>query len=204
MKIQQLFVTGIGTGVGKTVVSAVLTEHLKADYWKPIQSGDLEQSDSLTVQNLASKEIRFHPEKFRLKLAASPHKSAKKENIKIHLNDFELPKTDNHLIVEGAGGLYVPLNDFTYMTDLIKKLKLPVVLVANDYLGCINHTLLSLESLSKQEIEVQYFVFNGDFDEDTESAIRNYLDSKIKIIQIPTIDNLTQENIQKISKQIHL
>src|SRR6202000_3413555 len=107
-----LFVTGIGTGIGKTVVSAVLTEKLKADYWKPVQSGDLDNSDTLKVKSLVSNTVSvFHPETYRLTQPYSPHKSAAIDGISIEKEKFIIPQTNNHLVIEGAGGLMVPLND---------------------------------------------------------------------------------------------
>jgi dethiobiotin synthetase len=112
MTNKPIFVTGIGTGVGKTIVSAILVEKLKADYWKPIQSGDLEDSDTLKVKSLISNtKSVFHPEAYRLTQPFSPHKSAKIDNITIEADKIILPKTDNQLVIEGAGGLMVPLAD---------------------------------------------------------------------------------------------
>ena len=199
---KKLFVTGIGTGIGKTICSAVLVEHLKADYWKPIQSGDLDQTDSMLVQSLVSNKTKIHPERHRFKLAASPHKSASMENISIQLKAFILPETENHLIVEGAGGLWVPLSDEVFMLDLIKKLELAVVLVAKDYLGCINHSLLSIESLRKNKIPITYFIFNGTFDEDTFRVIKKYLDQETQILLIPDLRILEPNTIREIANQL--
>ena len=199
---KKLFVTGIGTGIGKTICSAILVEHLKADYWKPIQSGDLDQTDSMLVQSLVNNKITIHPERHRFKLAASPHKSAAQENISIQLEDFELPETENHLIVEGAGGLWVPLSDEVFMLDLIKKLKLPVVLVANDYLGCINHTLLSIETLRKNNIPLAYFIFNGTFDEDTFRVIKKFLDKETQILHIPHLETIDTNAFREIANNL--
>ncbi|WP_300675325.1 dethiobiotin synthase [Soonwooa sp.] len=204
MNNQKLFITGIGTGIGKTIVSAIFTDNLKADYWKPVQSGDLDETDSMKVKELVSHEVAIHPEKYQLQLAASPDKSAKAENIEIKLEDFKLPKTTKNLIVEGAGGLFVPLNKNQYIIDLIQKLNFPIVLVTSDYLGCINHTLLSLEALKNRNIELKYFVFNGDFDSDTENSILQYLDDSVAIIRIPSIKNLDKSSIKLISNSIKL
>ena len=199
---KKLFVTGIRTGIGKTICSAILAEHLIADYWKPIQSGDLDQTDSMLVQSLVNNKITIHPERHRFKLAASPHKSAAQENISIQLEDFELPETENHLIVEGAGGLWVPLSDEVFMLDLIKKLKLPVVLVANDYLGCINHTLLSIETLRKNNIPLAYFIFNGTFDEDTFRVIKKFLDKETQILHIPHLETIDTNAFREIANNL--
>ncbi|WP_353166333.1 dethiobiotin synthase [Empedobacter brevis] len=199
---KKLFVTGIGTGIGKTIVSAILTEALQADYWKPVQSGDLDRSDSELVKSLTSENIIIHQERYQLQLAASPHQSAKKENIEIKLTDFSLPVTSNHLIVEGAGGLFVPLNEKEFMLDVIQHLNLPVVVVSTNYLGCINHTLLSIEALKNRGILIDLFVFNGEFDEDTHQIILKHLPEDIEKIYLPKIDLLTKENLQKIAVTI--
>lgn len=170
-----LFVTGIGTDVGKTVISAVLVEKLQADYWKPIQSGDLDNSDTMKVQRLISNSItRFHPEAYRLTQPYSPHKSAALDGITINLDQIKLPDTDNQLIIEGAGGLMVPLNDEHFVVDLIQMFNAEVILVVKHYLGSINHTLLSLELLKQKKIKVRALIFNGDRDEYSESIVRKH------------------------------
>jgi dethiobiotin synthetase len=157
-----LFVTGIGTGIGKTLVSAVLVEKLKADYWKPVQSGDLDKSDSLSVQSLISNTVtKIHPESYKLTQPFSPHKSAAIDGITIDPDTINLPKTNNSLIVEGAGGLMVPLNNEFLIIDLIKKLNIEVVLVSQNYLGSINHTLLSIHALKNYGIPIRGIIFNG-------------------------------------------
>ncbi len=157
-----LFVTGIGTGIGKTIVSAVLVEKFKADYWKPVQSGDLDKSDSLSVQSLISNDVtKIHPESYKLTQPFSPHKSAAIDGITIDPDNINLPKTSNTLIVEGAGGLMVPLNNEFLIIDLIKKLGIEVVLVSQNYLGSINHTLLSIHALKSYDIPIRGIVFNG-------------------------------------------
>jgi len=157
-----LFVSGIGTGIGKTMVSAVLVEKLKADYWKPVQSSDLDKSDSFAIKNLISnKDSKIHPETYRLSQPYSPHKSAAIDKLNIDPQKITLPQTDNTLIIEGAGGLMVPLTDRFLMIDLIKKLNIPVVLVSQNYLGSINHTLLSIEVLKQYKIPIKGIIFNG-------------------------------------------
>ena len=142
----KLFVTGIGTEVGKTVIAAILTEKLKADYWKPVQAGDLDDSDTMKVRALVSNSVSvFHEEGFRLNHPMSPHAAAERDGVEIGLEDFEMPQTENHLVIEGAGGLMVPLNDQDCVIDLIEGSGTEVVLVSRNYLGSINHTLLSIE-----------------------------------------------------------
>lgn len=160
-----LFVTGIGTGIGKTIVSAVLVEKLKADYWKPIQSGDLDKSDSLSVQSLISNTVtKIHSESYRLTQPFSPHKSAAIDGITIDPDTIHLPETNNTLIIEGAGGLMVPLNNEFLIIDLIRKLDIEVVLVSQNYLGSINHTLLSIYALKHYDIPIRGIIFNGNED----------------------------------------
>lgn len=170
--MNQFFVTGIGTEVGKTIVSAVLTEALEADYWKPIQSGDLDNTDSMKIERwISNPHTRIHPERYRLNQPLSPHASAALDGVEIKVSDFELPRTDRPLIVEGAGGLLVPLSLQETMLDLIEHLQLPVILVVRHYLGSINHTLLSLEVLRVRGIELVGIVYNGVENEASEQAI---------------------------------
>ncbi|PJA09670.1 MAG: dethiobiotin synthase [Flavobacteriales bacterium CG_4_10_14_0_2_um_filter_32_8] len=173
--MKRYFITGIGTNIGKTIVSAILTEALEADYWKPIQAGDLEFSDSLKVESLISNtKTKIHPEAYRLNQPMSPHLAAKLDNVIIDLNKITLPKTTNHIIIEGAGGLMVPLNKEELVIDLIKKLDAEVILVSQNYLGSINHTLLSLESLKVRNLKVKGIIFNGDENKASEKYILNY------------------------------
>ncbi len=199
---KKLFVTGIGTEIGKTVCSSIITKYFKADYWKPIQSGDLHFSDSMKIKEWVGENVVIHPEKYRLKLAASPHQSALEEGILINSNDFKLPETQNNLIVEGAGGLMVPISDDEFIIDLIEKLNLPVVLVVKNYLGCINHTLLSLMALEQKNIKLEYLILNGSFPEDTERVICKNIQEETKIIRIPDLEKITKENIERITKQL--
>ena len=169
--MRNVFVTGIGTGVGKTVVAAALARHLKADYWKPIQCGDLDRTDSMSVREWIGLSGIIHPEQFRLSLPKSPHAAAAAVDVTIDLNDFILPSTPRGLIVEGAGGLLVPLNLKDTMADLILHLSLPVVVVVRHYLGSINHTLLTCSVLRAKGIAVEGLIFNGNPDPYSEEAI---------------------------------
>ena len=199
---KKLFITGIGTEIGKTVCSAILTKYFKADYWKPIQSGDLHFSDSMKIKEWVGENVVIHAERYQLQLAASPHQSALEEGILINSNDFKLPETQNNLIVEGAGGLMVPISDDEFIIDLIEKLNLPVALVVRNYLGCINHTLLSLMALKQKNIKLEYLILNGSFPADTERIICKNIQQETKIIRIPEIENITKENIERITKQL--
>lgn len=157
------FVTGIGTDVGKTIISAILTEALKADYWKPVQAGNLDSTDSMLVKSLVSNsKTKIHPESYRLKLPASPHYAAAQENITIRLSEIKIPKTDNNLIIEGAGGVMVPLNEKENIIDLIKYLNVKVILVVKNYLGSINHSMLTIQALQSAGITIEGIVFNDE------------------------------------------
>lgn len=172
---RQFFVTGIDTEVGKTVIAAMLTEGLEADYWKPIQAGDLQHTDTDKVKAwVSNSKTQFWKEAYAFKTPASPHYSAALENVEISLEKIQLPASSNHLIVEGAGGLMVPLNDQFLIIDLIKKLNLPVVLVSKNYLGSINHTLLSIEMLQASKVSIKGIVFNGEAVPATENYILKY------------------------------
>jgi len=199
--MKQLFITGIGTEVGKTICSAVLTQYFKADYWKPVQSGDLEYTDTHKIESWTENTV-CHPETYRFKLAASPHQSAREENVQIDLDQFHLPETQNSLIVEGAGGLMVPLTDDIFMIDLIEKLDLPVALVVRNYLGCINHTLLSIMALEQKKLKLEYLILNGVFPPDTERVICNFIKRETRIIRIPEINQPTKDSIKAAAEQL--
>ncbi len=201
---QPIFITGIGTGVGKTIISAIVTEKLKADYWKPIQSGDLDNSDTLKVRDLVSnKTTRFYPEAYRLTQPFSPHKSAAIDNVVIDIQTIIPPKTDNQLIIEGAGGLMVPPNDNALIIDLIKQLNAQVILVSQNYLGSINHTLLSLSMLKQYEIPVRGIVFNGDKDIYSKTFILNYSGVK-ELGHVPVLDTINSKKIRGAGSYITL
>jgi dethiobiotin synthetase len=204
MPDKPLFITGIGTGIGKTIVSAVLTEKLQSDYWKPIQSGDLDDSDTLKVKGLVSNDRSvFHEEAYRLTQPYSPHKSAAIDGITIDLNKITTPKADNRLLIEGAGGLMVPLNDEYLMIDLIKKLDVEVILVSQNYLGSINHTLLPVAILKQYDIKIAGIIFNGKTDENSESYILNYTGVKL-LGKLPEFEHVDKDAIIKAGSFITL
>lgn len=154
------FVTAIGTDSGKTLVSTLITEMLGCGYWKPIQAG--KPTDTDAVKSLISNpECTFFPEQFLLKTSASPHYSAQVDGVQLSTDKFELP-TKNQLVIEGVGGLLVPINDHEVVIDLIPKFRSDVILVANLYLGSINHTLLTIEELKRRNLSVKGIIFNGD------------------------------------------
>ncbi|MBT8187191.1 MAG: dethiobiotin synthase [Croceitalea sp.] len=166
----KLFVTGISTDVGKTIASAILVEALEADYWKPIQAGDLDNSDSHKIERLVSNtKTIVHKNSYALKTPMSPHAAADIDNIHIKLSNIIEPKTENHLIIEGAGGLMVPLNDHDTILDLIKP-TYKVIVVSRHYLGSINHSLLTINALKAKGFKVG-IIFSGDEHPTTENII---------------------------------
>lgn len=194
------FVTAIGTDCGKTLTSAILCEALQADYWKPIQAGIPRDTD--TVRELVSNKItRFHPERFLLKMPASPHAAARAEGIQISLESFQLPPAHNNLIIEGAGGCLVPLNDEDFVIDLIRELRARVVLVSNMYLGSINHTLLTLEAFATRNISVEGLIFNGDKNEESERIILHH--AKVNcLLRIRKERVINSEVVRSYAKQL--
>ena len=171
MKTQTYFITGISTEVGKTIASAIITEALQADYWKPIQAGELDNSDTHKVQKLVSnKKTQFHPSAFNLKTPMSPHAAAKLDGVTISAKKIKRPMTENNLVIEGAGGLLVPINNGETIADLIKK-EDQVIVVSRHYLGSINHTLLTIEALKARNLNVLGIIFSGSEHPSTESII---------------------------------
>lgn len=157
-----VFVTGTDTAIGKTVAAAYLVRALDADYWKPVESGAAPRSsDRDIVRRLAElPENRCHPSAYALAAAASPHEAARREHASISLDRITRPPSARPLVVEGAGGVLVPLNARHYMVDLIASLGLPAVLVARDALGTINHTLLSIEALRRRRVRIAGVILN--------------------------------------------
>ncbi len=168
-----IIVAGIGTEVGKTVISAILCQAINADYWKPVQAGSLDNTDSHFVSKLLgeSSDCQVWPESICLSQPMSPHAAAEIDNLEISLDALCPPKAQNHLVVELAGGLMVPLSNTISNIDLVKKLASPVVLVANYYLGSINHTLLSLYLLKSQNIQILGIIFNGKLNAQSQEII---------------------------------
>lgn len=197
-----LFVTGIGTNVGKTIASAVLTEALEADYWKPVQSGAREGSDSEVIRLLISNSHSFvHPETYLLKEPLSPHFAAKLEGVEIDFTYVNPPLTGNTLIIEGAGGLLVPLNKKEFVIDLARKFHCEMVLVISNYLGCINHSLLSIDYLVKNNYPIHSLIFNGTFEPEVRNAIEAYA-PPCQMIDIPDFNGLTKENIKSAAIRV--
>lgn len=189
-------VTGIGTDVGKTVVSAIIAQALEADYWKPIQSGELENSDSQKIDRLTNENVHVLPERYRLTQPMSPHASAAIDGIQLQLSELVLPDTNRNLLVEGAGGLMVPINDTDLLIDAFKQWNLPVIIVSRHYVGSINHTLLTIEALQHRGITIKGLVFLGDENKATESFILNHSNVPF-LVRIPLVAEVTIDFVQQ-------
>ncbi len=188
---QGLIVTGTDTGVGKTVFAAALAGALQATYWKPVQCGLADGSDSTRVEALAGLAPgRVLPEAYRLAMPASPHRAAEAEKIEISLSKLTLPEVGGPLVIEGAGGLMVPLNRQALMIDLFARWRLPVVLVARTALGTINHSLLSIEALNGRNIPILGIAFVGEEIADTERTIAE-MGNVRRLGRLPLLDPLT-------------
>jgi len=199
--MHRIMVAGIGTDVGKTIVSAILTTLLKGDYWKPIQCGEEENSDTATMKRwLGTTTHTIHPPAYSLKAPLSPHHAARLENISIGLDSITLPQTTRPLIIEGVGGILVPLTSKTSSLDLFKSWDCQWVIVSRHYLGSINHTLLTLEVLKQLCLPVFGIIFNGEHNPDSEAAI-------LEISQVSALGrllpeaNLNPQTIQRYAKQ---
>jgi dethiobiotin synthetase len=198
--MKKIFVTGIGTDIGKTVVSAVLVEALKADYWKPVQTGSFFSRDTVEVKRIISNtKSQFHPESYLLKQPMSPHAAAELEGVEIHMDQINLPQTTNHLVIEGAGGLMVPLNRNHFMIDLIQKFDAEVILVVKNYLGSINHTLLSIDVLKSRGLKIMGIIINEEPHALSENIILQY--SGLKLLgRIEKEGMIKKEVIEKYAK----
>ena len=195
-KNKQFIITGIGTDIGKTVVSAIIAQSLDAFYWKPIQAGELENSDSIKVQNWTTDSVTILPEVFQLSQPMSPHAAAEIDGVEITNEALQLPLVERNLVVEGAGGLLVPLNNKRLLLiDLFKEWNLPVIVVSRHYVGSINHTLLTVEALKNRKINIEGIVFVGDENKATESFILTYSNLKM-IARIPLTNEVNRAFIQ--------
>jgi len=198
----QFVICGIGTDVGKTVASAIIAQALEAAYWKPVQAGDLHFSDSIKVNQWTDDKVKVLPERYLLNEPMSPHAAAKIDGISIQADDFQIPEVAGNLVIEGAGGLMVPVNSEGLLyIDLFQKWNLPVILISRHYLGSINHTLLSAEALKSRNITVEGIVFIGEENSATESIIMQVTGLNM-IGRIPIVDEV---NITFVTEQaLHL
>ena len=205
--MRPFFISGIGTGIGKTIVAAVLTEALRADYWKPVQAGFDSGTDSNLIASLISNsETVIHPETYKLQMAASPHIAAAEENCRIDIGriaeDFNLLNNDRPLIIEGAGGLMVPLNEKEFVTDLIKKLNAILILVSRNYLGSINHSLMTAEVCRLRGLDVAGWVFNDKY-LNYENEISIWSGYR-PLFSLPFMESITRVNIAHAAGRIDL
>ncbi len=192
--MKRFFVTGISTDVGKTLVSSVITEALHADYWKPVQAGNPEASDMLRVQQLISNtKSVMHPSRYNLRSPMSPHAAAALDGVELRLSELTEPVTGNDMVIEGAGGLLVPLNEKETIFDLIRP-HYKVLVVSRHYLGSINHTLLTLEWLKLHHI-LPFLIFSGDEHSSTENII-------LRKTGVPCLGRIAEEG--KIDKEVVL
>jgi len=181
----KLFITGIGTDVGKTIASSILVEAIEADYWKPIQAGDLDNSDTHKVEKYVSNTTTtFHKNAYALRTPASPHYAAEIDGITIDVKKIIEPTITNHLVIEGAGGILVPINSTDCVIDLIQP-DYKVIVVSRHYLGSINHTLMTIEILKSRKLNVAGIIFSGDENKATESIILE----KTNVPMIGRMDN---------------
>lgn len=198
------FITGISTEVGKTVASAIITEALEADYWKPIQAGELDNCDTKKVQRLISNtNSKFHENSYALNTPMSPHAAADIDHITIELKNIKPPKTKNHLVIEGAGGLLVPINTKNTILDLIKP-NYKVIIVSRHYLGSISHTLLTLNLLKEKGFDVA-LIFSGNEHKTTEDIITKMTNVKVigRIEEEPYFDkNVVLEYAEKFKDHL--
>lgn len=202
--MKSYFVSGIGTDVGKTIASAILVEALEADYWKPIQAGELNNTDTMKVRSLISnKKSILHTERYLLSQPQSPHAAATNDGIEIDLKTIQIPNTTNTLIIEGAGGLMVPLNNQYLVIDLIQQLNAEVILISKNYLGSINHTLLSFEALKSRNIPIAGIIFNGKPNKASEEFILNH--TKLTcILRINEEQEITKTTISNYKSLLQL
>jgi dethiobiotin synthetase len=169
----KIFITGISTDVGKTISAAIVVEALEADYWKPVQAGDLDHSDSHKIKaKISNRKTRIFENSYKLNTPASPHLAAEIDGIKIDLKQMVEPVTSNHLVIEGAGGIFVPLNANDLIIDLIQP-DYKVIVISRHYLGSINHTLLTIEAIQNRGFKVAGIIFSGSENKATESLILN-------------------------------
>jgi dethiobiotin synthase len=202
--VHGFFVTGTDTDVGKTLVSAWLLSHLDACYWKPVQAGTEPETDSATVRRIAgATEDRILPEAYVLPEAMAPHEAARRADITIEFEKLVPPPCDRMLIVEGAGGLMVPLTGDAYVIDLAEELELPIILVSRSTLGTINHTLLSLEAIRRRGLPLAGVIISGPETPHNRAALERYGQAEI-IAEIPWLDSVTRSALLVIEPEIDL
>lgn len=199
-----IIIAGIHTGIGKTVCSAVICQALGYDYWKPVQAGELNNSDSIFIdKNVTNPNTVIHQERYRLTIPASPHYAAAIDGVEIKAADFMLPQTDNDIVVETAGGIMSPLSNSFLNIDLMQQLQLPVIIVSNNYLGSINHTLLTVAAMQQRNIPVKGLVFSGSEFASTREFILQYTRLPL-LFSIPAFEKITPEVIADFAKTVSI
>lgn len=194
------FVTAIHTDSGKTLVSAILCEALLADYWKPIQAGY--PTDTETVRQLISNSTStIHPENHRLRTPASPHAAAALERVALSVGDLVCPQTTRDLIIEGAGGCLVPINENEFIIDIASRFDAQVILVSNLYLGSINHTLLTFEALKKRHATIRGIIFNGVPNLESEKIILHHTGLPC-LLRIQQEKEITKETVKHYAAEL--
>lgn len=194
------FVTAIGTDSGKTFISAIITKALKADYWKPIQAGF--PTDSEAIKRLLGETTTIHPERYVLNTPASPHMAAAIDKVEIKISDFELPRKESeHLVIEGAGGILVPINEKDYVIDLAQSMGCEVILVCDLYLGSINHSLLSINELKRRGLSLKGIVFNGDANPDSERIIEKVAGVPV-LLRVAKEAEVTADTVEKYAVKL--
>lgn len=198
--MKNYFLTAIGTDCGKTLASAIVCQSLGFEYWKPIQSGILD-IDSEKIKSLVDNpKVVIHPERYLLQTPVSPHQSAVLDNISIKLTDFDLPFSQNAILIEGAGGVLVPINlEGDFVIDIAKKFQCEIVLVVSLYLGCINHTLLTISELNRRGFIFKGIIFNGKSNLFSQDVILKYANCPV-LLHIETELEITKETIKKYAK----
>lgn len=201
-----IIIVGIHTGIGKTICSAIVCQALGYDYWKPVQAGDLDNTDSIFIKrNVTNENCFVHPEAYKLTIPASPHYAAELDGVEIMPGDIKMPPTNNQLVIETAGGVMSPLSNSFLNIDLAAQLNLPAIIVSNNYLGSINHTLLTVAAMQQRNIPVKGLVFSGKEFASTREFILQY--TKLPLLfSIPQLEEISKETIADYAKtlSIHL
>lgn len=200
----QIVIVGIGTEVGKTLASAIVVKALNAAYWKPVQTGFLHgkgDRDSKTVQDLT--QCTVLPETYLFQEPLSPHIAARIDGAEIDIQHIQIPETDGNLVIETAGGLMAPLNDTNLFIDLLQQWKCPVILTVRQYLGNINHTLLSIEALTSRDIPVLGMITSGIALPDTNRWLSQYTQIPV-LLEIPELNEINPDVIQQLGEDLKI
>jgi dethiobiotin synthetase len=199
-----IIIAGIHTGIGKTVCSAVICQALGYDYWKPVQAGELDSSDSIFIKiNVTNPNTIIHPETHRLTTPASPHYAAEMDGVEIKPTDFSMPETNNNIVIETAGGIMSPLSNNFLNIDLMEQLQLPAIIVSNNYLGSINHTLLTVAAMRQRNIPVKGIVFSGSEFASSREFILQHTQLPL-LFSIPLFERITPQVIADFAKTVYI